>query len=338
MAVLTLLHFGILLIVQGTLGIPWSARPAARYAGYDLERGPVLYEAYYPEEQEAESQPANTYQEKRYFDRPIVPEISYQIPSDPYELPYHSEVPSNRDEYYQPNSGHFSAFTRTRPQTVQRNNDEQRVEEYFLGGHSVNGFPVRENLGSSIVKDYSFSESQQSPYYINQDREESPIVEENEMDIEDEVQRIVPIDDQFIFGERPVKKVLDFTESFRNPNQNEVFNAQSVDSELNVRKQIQPLPMENIFEPRPQVINYVFSTPKNPNVLKPVLDITPEFEENDWPRNYGDNLIQDEIRQADEKELKQQEAKIDSIEVSQVPHHKIRHHHGERSKRNYVHQ
>ncbi|XP_015514055.2 uncharacterized protein LOC107220117 [Neodiprion lecontei] len=338
MAVLTLLYFGILLIMQGTLGIPWSAKPAARYAGYDLERGPVLYEAYYPEEQEVESQPANTYQEKRYFDRPIVPEISYQIPSDPYELPYRSEVAPNRDEYYQPNSAHFSAFSGTRPQTVQRNNDEQRVEEYFLGGQSVNGFPVRKNLEFPIVNDYSFRESQQTRNYINRDREASPIGEQNEMDIEDEVQRIVPIDDEFIFGERPVQKVPDFTESFRNPNENEVFNAQRVDSDLNGREQIQPLPMENIFEPRPQIINYVFSTPEKTNVFKPVLDITPEFEDNDWPRNYGDNLIQDEIKRADEKELKQQEAKIDSIEVSQVPHHKIRHHHGERPKRNYVHQ
>ncbi|XP_043475143.1 GATA zinc finger domain-containing protein 14-like [Leptopilina heterotoma] len=71
---------------------------------------------------------------------------------------------------------------------------------------------------------------------------------------------------------------------------------------------------ENIFEPRPQIIKYLFSTPRE--------------------NGYGtkkSNFINDDARI--DGVIKEPE--IASIEVSEEPRHKIRHHHGERLRRNY---
>lgn len=71
---------------------------------------------------------------------------------------------------------------------------------------------------------------------------------------------------------------------------------------------------ENIFEPRPQIIKYLFSAPRE--------------------NGYGtkkSNFINDDARI--DGVIKEPE--IASIEVSEEPRHKIRHHHGERLRRNY---
>lgn len=72
---------------------------------------------------------------------------------------------------------------------------------------------------------------------------------------------------------------------------------------------------ENIFEPRPQIIQYLFSAPRE-NVFEAKKS----------------NFINDDA-QIDSVVIK--EPGIASIEVSEEPRHKIRHHHGERLRRNY---
>lgn len=71
---------------------------------------------------------------------------------------------------------------------------------------------------------------------------------------------------------------------------------------------------ENIFEPRPQVIKYLFSPPRG-------------NESGEKKSNFinGDAQVDAVIK----------EPGITSIEVSEEPRHKIRHHHGERPRRNY---
>lgn len=285
-----------------------------------MERGPVLYEAYYPEEQEIEVPPSpSIYQEKRYFDRGVIPERSHQISADPYEIPdnYESEFTKIREEYHRPDSGYLSAFTAARPQTVQN-------KEYIFADQPSND-QANENHFRSRKTDLSFPESH-SNFYGNDEIDQFD--EENRMNYGEDVQRIVPIRDEYVFGEQPAIREPNFNELYRN------FRPQNFGADYSRAKPIESMPIENIFEPRPQTLNYVFSTPTKGNVVKPVK-IEPETDDNDWPRNYGDNLIQEEIVKADEQALKNEEAKIASIEVSQVPHHKIRHHHGELPKRNY---
>ncbi|XP_012267343.2 uncharacterized protein LOC105692610 [Athalia rosae] len=332
MAVLSPLYFSILLIARVALGIPWSARPAARYEGYDLERGPVLYEAYYPEEQqESDREPPKMYQEKRYFDRTGEPERSYQIPSDPYEIPYpEPELSQVREEYVQPDSAYLAPFTASRPQTVQNRVYGGQNKDFVFSAEQLS----KDNWKSTIPNDYSFSNDGK----IQEIERPLPFLDEKSSNFGD-VQRIVPIDNEFIFGEEPIKKFEpDFKESFRNMNEQNTFETRNFGGEYSQQTPFTPGQMENIFQPRPQIIKYVFSSPTKTNNFKSVgIETEPAEEENDWPKNYGDNLIQGEIRKADEQELKKEEAKIASIEVSEVPHHKIRHHHGERPKRTYGH-
>ncbi|XP_035732003.1 uncharacterized protein LOC118445989 [Vespa mandarinia] len=88
------------------------------------------------------------------------------------------------------------------------------------------------------------------------------------------------------------------------------------------------LPSENIFVPRPQVINYIFSKDSSiERTEKPIImkEIT---RGNDEPRKYDDNSFQEELKKEEEK-TKDKSTKVTSIEISEVPRHKVRHHHGE---------
>lgn len=86
------------------------------------------------------------------------------------------------------------------------------------------------------------------------------------------------------------------------------------------------LPAENIFQPRPQVIRYTF-------FKKPTTRLEDKTTIDTTPRNYGDNLIREEI--ADSREKQKENVKVTSIEISELPRHKTRHHHGEWPKRDY---
>lgn len=90
---------------------------------------------------------------------------------------------------------------------------------------------------------------------------------------------------------------------------------------------------ENIFAPRPQVINYIFSRKPELTVQNKAQNLSQTKNISEFmPRNYGDNLIQNEMKKTAEKDVK-----VTSIEISEVPKHKTRHHHGEWPKRDYSH-
>lgn len=90
---------------------------------------------------------------------------------------------------------------------------------------------------------------------------------------------------------------------------------------------------ENIFAPRPQVINYIFSRKPELTMQNKAQNLSQTKNISEFmPRNYGDNLIQNEMKKTAEKDVK-----VTSIEISEVPKHKTRHHHGEWPKRDYSH-
>ncbi|KZC06507.1 hypothetical protein WN55_10418 [Dufourea novaeangliae] len=95
---------------------------------------------------------------------------------------------------------------------------------------------------------------------------------------------------------------------------------------------IEPYPTENIFAPRPQVIKYIFSKKPTTSVEAKAQTVseTKVTTKEPVPRSYGDNLIREEVKEQEGKDVK-----VTSIEVSEVPRHKTRHHHGEWPKRDY---
>lgn len=95
---------------------------------------------------------------------------------------------------------------------------------------------------------------------------------------------------------------------------------------------IDSYPKENIFAPRPQVINYIFSRKPKLTTQNKVQNLSQTKNISEFmPRNYGDNLIQNEVKKTGENK----DVKVTSIEISEVPKHKTRHHHGEWPKRDY---
>ncbi|KYN43087.1 hypothetical protein ALC56_02462 [Trachymyrmex septentrionalis] len=85
------------------------------------------------------------------------------------------------------------------------------------------------------------------------------------------------------------------------------------------------LPPENIFQPRPQMVRYKFF--KKP--MPPRLDKQNEKPiDQSTPRTYGDDLIREEITN-DTRDRIGENVKVTSIEISEQPRHKTRHHHGE---------
>lgn len=92
------------------------------------------------------------------------------------------------------------------------------------------------------------------------------------------------------------------------------------------------LPMENIFQPRPQLIRYIFF--RNP--IRRSNEQIKEKTIGSMPCNYGgDNVICKQIDEEHKKKNKDENIKVTSIEISEVPRHKTRHHHGEWFKRDY---
>lgn len=93
------------------------------------------------------------------------------------------------------------------------------------------------------------------------------------------------------------------------------------------------LPMEDIFQPRPQIIKYTFLRKATTRLDEP----NKHAIDNTTPRNYGDNLIREEIANDDrDGRLAKGNVKVTSIQVSELPRHKTRHHHGELPKRDYT--
>ncbi|EFN84852.1 hypothetical protein EAI_10310 [Harpegnathos saltator] len=93
------------------------------------------------------------------------------------------------------------------------------------------------------------------------------------------------------------------------------------------------LPLENIFQPRPQIIKYTFLKKTKTRHDGPSKDTI----DNTTPRNYGDNIIREEIaNDSHDGRLAKGNVKVTSIQVSELPRHKTRHHHGELPKRDYT--
>ncbi|XP_043255705.1 uncharacterized protein LOC122399238 isoform X2 [Colletes gigas] len=301
-----------------------------RYESYDLDRGPVFYEAYYPD---SNDELRGNYQEKRYFDRGAVLEKSYQIPSQ--RLAYSNNIVQldNRQN-----------LAGSVPRDARDDRFPPRANEQPLDIKEISSLARR-----AISRDLENWNTLES--YLDRARRE--LYEEVREEPSDLSGRIRSSDDQRIPNamrrltarDTAGKNSLGTLESIRYQNQSpskqeivQVLGAKEANAPLmkdaeNPKSIVDPYPSENIFAPRPQVINYIFS--KKPIVSLEnkdrVVSEAKETAKETMPRNYGDNIIREEMKKTQEDK----DVKVASIEISEVPKHKTRHHHGEWPKRDY---
>ncbi|XP_066589499.1 uncharacterized protein [Prorops nasuta] len=342
---------------------------------YDLEKGPVFYEAYYPENNET---PLGTYEKDESSNSGVILERSYQVPAVLREDPYGGSLMRNGIEVQYQNSFQEPAISQIGAFDV-------AWEKDYDGDNLLGEAPIFTKKAIPEKWRPLLVQSQRSRYSNPNDDLRSqisswkrPIVEEQNpyekpflrlLDysrIPSSMKRLNPIGRTFDPRETEAPRFLvyrrlpenivfggpaNFSPMPESPleeiNQIERSNPGSVYPALHHERRFarpeeklkENTPMENIFEPRPQVINYIFSK----DAVKPVEKemkgqqgkkemVKEEATVTTTARSYGDNLIQDDIKRSSEKGAG--EAKITSIEVSQVKH-KIRHHHGERHRRDY---
>ncbi|XP_014489519.1 PREDICTED: uncharacterized protein LOC106752372 [Dinoponera quadriceps] len=300
--------------------VVWDPR-TSRYDSYNLDKGPVFYEAYYPDAQDA-------YHEKRYFDRSTVLETSFQVPSERFAYSAESADVSNDDE---------SSY-------VAADDEEQRK---VVAGRNLAPFQDRRSIlledGSSPAANIG-EISKLVRRAISRDLENWNALERYLDRVgQSEIPRRT---EEVRFRESRKNKEDDSSyqvnrlnyDSSRQPSLGVLRNLEARDVKVrpaHLEKalnggapivSIDSLPLENIFQPRPQIIKYTFlrkATTRLDEPSKEAIDST-------TPRNYGDNLIREEIANGS------RDVKVTSIQVSELPRHKTRHHHGELPKRDYT--
>ncbi|XP_043507685.1 uncharacterized protein LOC122527500 [Frieseomelitta varia] len=343
-----------------------------RYESYDLEKGPVFYEAYYPD---ANEEPRSNYQKKRYFDQGTILEKTYQVPTEHLAYPENNiqlDNYQNRADTGIRNDNRFFFETNARPldvkeisklarRAITRDLENWNTLENYLDHVKYQDLVYRRRY---VIPEPGYRVEQ--PIRGQESNLPDPLNERRDLrrDLYEEVREeplALPSRVESNGGQRDSLRrltVRDLTNrdslgsfrSIRYENQSprerdDVIQAVRT-SQINMPSMrntdpsssdpiVDPYPTENIFAPRPQVINYIFSRkPEIKENAENKVQSLPETKETGerMPRNYGDNLIRDEMRKTTEED---KDVKVTSIEVSEVPRHKTRHHHGEWPKRDY---
>ncbi|XP_003707431.2 uncharacterized protein LOC100878649 [Megachile rotundata] len=319
-----------------------------RYESYNLERGPVIYEAYYPDNNEE----SRNVPEKRYFDREAVLEKTYQLPSQRLvysESPigfngYPNErvlVQDTRDDLIpQAKSLDIREISSLARRAISRDLENWNTLEQYLDRVNYQdpyrrdidpNYRIKQSIRGIEPKD-SLKQNRDLRRELYEEIREEPLQVPIRLEDQRDSMRMLRVRD--LTGRDPLSTFGSVP--YQNQSPEPVAKAEEPMS-VPIPKQIgvqepksDPYPTENIFAPRPQVINYIFSRkPEVPEESK--TQSVPETKDTELPRNYGDNLIRDEIKKTEENK----DVKVTSIEVSEVPRHKTRHHHGEWPKRDY---
>lgn len=331
---------------------------APSYESYDLEKGPVFYEAYYPDTNE---EPRSNYQQKRYFDQGAVLEKTYQVPSERLTYPANNiqvDNYENRANTILQNDDRFFLETNTQPldvkeisklarRAISRDLENWNTLEDYLDRAKYQDLVFRRRIvvPDGLVPNLpdSLKEQRDLRRDLYEEIREEPLalpsrIESTE-DQRDSIRRLAARD----LADRDSLGSLKSIRYEDQPTREQKVIQAVRTSQINVpltrdtnpsdsRSITNAYPTENIFAPRPQVINYIFSRKPEITTENKVRNL-PETKETSelMPRNYGDNLIQDEMK----KTTEDKDVKVTSIEVSEVPRHKTRHHHGEWPRRDY---
>ncbi|KAK0178447.1 hypothetical protein PV328_002395 [Microctonus aethiopoides] len=262
--------------------------------GYDLNKGPVIYEAYYPDE--------NLKQKKNLFYHEPIIRNSWQNHYNTRQSPTSRVNTRNPAVNLIPLSNLY-----------QSENNHVIDDKYFHG------------IGSSI-QDYN------TALEINYNRRVDNARRHSVDNIGQKISN--PVDDSELSKnlrdqDRLVAKT--YIEYWKLANalaHSDTYNTvpQLFTAQLNPRKQpiLDTSTQENIFQPRPQIINYRFSLPIEPRLQTDKLHFPIEIYEND-----SAGII---INKQSNGLLLNEEPQIESIKVEGKRTHKVRHHHGEKSQ------
>ncbi|XP_070151171.1 uncharacterized protein [Polyergus mexicanus] len=284
----------------------------SRYDSYNLDKGPVFYEAYYPDYAH------DAYQEKRNLDQNRkVLETSFQVPFERFA--YSAEIADRPvsvifDNNKNVNIDEISKLVR---RAISRDLENWNILERYLDRVSIDqNLPMKQTVYSRKSREnkkddsYPFQDNRRQSFDLSRQPNLEILQKLETRDVKQRPSYFEEIDAE----ETMTKKISDM----------EAANAPSIDIASD------SLLSENIFQPRPQIIRYTF-------FKKPTSRLDQQAEkiiDNSTPRNYGDNLIRQEIAEKD-SQVEGNNVKVTSIEVSELPRHKTRHHHGEWSKRDY---
>ncbi|XP_076657654.1 uncharacterized protein LOC143361845 [Halictus rubicundus] len=345
-----LLHIIPITIAIGISSVSAWSPEVHRYESYDLDRGPVFYEAYYPD---GNDESRGNYQEKRFFDRDAVLEKTYQVPSQRLTYPETGVLLGNpQSPPGNPLQGvRLPVQTRDQPvdikelsnlarRAISRDLENWNTLESYLDRAKYQDAAYRRRM---IVPEpsYAIDESNRGIGLQDAFKDRRDFGRDLYEEVREEpFQRVPEAMRRMAARDLTGRDALENFESVRyqtgQPQGPGGVQRTGDDVPLTKDAQdqrvVEPFPSENIFAPRPQVINYIFSKkPIAPGETKNRIGSeTKETMDESMPRSYGDNLIRDEVKKEEAKDVK-----VTSIEVSEVPRHKTRHHHGEWPKRDY---
>lgn len=331
-----------------------------------MDKGPVFYEAYYPDTRDA-------YQKKRYFDRSTVLERSFQVPFE--RMAYSAEsadhpasineslvvvdndeiLPREQREAVGSRSNYDAA--NQRKTLASSHNERSTIFDDDKNSQVANIEEISKLVRRAISRDLENWNALEGylDRTIHQDRPMPQLGMYSREDVSkgDGGSYVSKDSSKRLSFEASLPRRLDARDANQQPIRFEgvdanggrmtseisasVSGTQAVDTSPSIDITSDSLPPENIFQPRPQLIRYTFfKRPENPF---PRLDKrnAKTIGESTRPRiyAYGDNLIREKIADDNRGRRVEENVKVTSIEISELPRHKTRHHHGEWPKRDY---
>ena len=299
--------------------VPFSVETPVK----DFRRIPLRnYRSTYPSEYKEKARLNNkaTYQSRsehtNYYPNFDATKVLNGIHPSDYTLRIQYPLKEYHQSYGFPNVLHMDNIN-------SRENIDQRLD---------NNSPRRENwkLERDFEDGSNFQESSEIP--IN--HETRSLQELSPISVTDENRRSFDFKSLPLNENLPVEResaIGDFSKSYQNSYLND-YSTAAIERNRNLEyDRLRGTPdsfRENIFEPRSQIIRYVFSAPRQ-NELRRLKKSDPDRSEEERK-----NSINYEVQKRGDVDSKGKTG-IASIEVSELSHHKIRHHHGERPKRNY---
>ncbi|EZA50869.1 hypothetical protein X777_10894 [Ooceraea biroi] len=308
-----------------------------RYDSYNLDKGPVIYKAYYPDTRKS-------HQEKPYFDQNTVLETSFQMPSD--QSAYSTETADrpiwnnessvvanderrilSKEQWKVMKTRHIEnvnikEISKLVRRAISRDLENWNALERYLGRTSNQAQPISQSE-MYFKKSHENEKNYNYPFEINQ-RTFNPSQQLRSKVLQKLETRDVEQLQPTYLEEVDASEIKDTMKDEAIVNGMQAADASSV----NV---ISDSSMENIFQPRPQLIRYMFFRKLTPQRNEQIEKVTDELT----LRNYGDDRIHEAITNDSRNKQVKENVKITSIEVSKLPRHKIRHHHDEWPKRHY---
>ncbi|XP_077269637.1 uncharacterized protein LOC143901319 [Temnothorax americanus] len=367
-AILITIFLDVSSIVATAAAVAWNPKISRYIGSYNLDKGPVFYEAYYPDSRDA-------YREKRYFGRNTVLETSFQVPLERFA--YSAAAERERTAADHPISINESFVVVDNEETLPREQRKARVSRRNYDAITTSQLAPFSNKRSTIFDDDKNSQvanieeiSKLVKRAISRDLEtwnalegyldrtihqDRPQLGMHSREIhknregDSYASKLFPgnrgpkdlSERSSIFEASPsLPGKLDAHDEKQGPiyfkgvaaNENamtsetRVSGTQAVDTSPPIDVISDSSSPENIFQPRPQLIKYMFfKRPSGP----PRID-----KQNEKARTSGDNLMREEIVDNNGRRV-EENVKVTSIEISELPRHKTRHHHGEWPKRDY---